>query len=173
MAIPGGRRAARMRLTGLHDDHIAAASALLERCYRFLAVQEHYTSEQLDELIVQRGSPDALRAQRLQYRFVLAWEHDELVGLVAVQQAEIAKLYVEPAHHRRGIGARLWRTASSMVREGGHRELWLGTTGYGIPLYQAMGMQITGTLEVRTGPLAGRTVTRLEHRIDSARGRGS
>ena len=150
-----------LRLTGLHDEHIAAASGLLERCYRFLGENEGYTARQLDELIALRGSPDVLRVQRLEYRFVLAWEDEDLVGLVAVRDAEITKLYVDPAHHRRGFGSSLWREAAALVRAAGHRELLLVTSGYGIPLYRAMGMEITGTHEVPYGPLAGRTVTAL------------
>jgi ribosomal protein S18 acetylase RimI-like enzyme len=151
----------RLRLTGLDDDHLAAASGLLERCYGFLAGVERWTDGQLDGVVALRGSVEALREQREAYRFVLAWSDGELVGLVAVRQDEITKMYVDPEHHRRGVGRQLWRAAADLVGDAGFDEVRLVTTGYGTALYEAMGMQVVGTKVVDRGPMKGRTVTEL------------
>ena len=157
-----GTMAIRVRWTDLTDEHLHAASRLLERCYRFLGDAEDYTPTQLEELVLLRGSVEALRQQRDEYTFLLAWRGDALVGLVALRGAEITKLYVDPGVHRQGIGTALWRAAADRIGAAGHRELWLVTSGYGIPLYRSLGMVVTGTRQVGRGPLVGRTVTVLQ-----------
>jgi len=149
----------------MENADLEAASRLLTRCYRFLGREEGYSRRQLDNVILVRGSATALRAQRSMYRFTLAWEGQELLGLVALQDDQITKLYVDPSRHRQGIGSSLWRAAAAQARAAGHPELWLVTSGYGIPLYRAMGMEVTGTRPVPRGPLTGRTVTELRCRL--------
>lgn len=161
-----------VRWTDLQDEHLDDASALLERCYRFLGEREAYTDQQLEDIIRLRGSAEALREQRDEYTFLLAWRDGLLVGLVALRGNEITKLYVDPEHHRQGIGTALWRAAAERIRAAGHAELRLVTTGYGIPLYRSLGMRIAGTHPVERGPLVGRTVTELRIDLESGPGVG-
>ncbi|MCC6575335.1 MAG: GNAT family N-acetyltransferase [Planctomycetes bacterium] len=88
-----------------------------------------------------------------------------LVAFLTIKGDEVSDLFVDTAQHRKGLGAELFRFALQAVKNAGHRQLQLVTTGYGIPFYQAMGMKVTGKVDITSGPLQGGQTTRLEMRL--------
>ena len=86
------------------------------------------------------------RGERL---LLAAWLDGQLVGTVQVvlatppnqpHRAEVAKLLVEPAHRRRGVGQALMRRAEQVARDLGRRLLTLDTRAGdpAEPLYRAL-----------------------------------
>ena len=60
---------------------------------------------------------------RLGHAFILAWKHDEPVGLIEVRDYHhISLLFVDTDHQRRGIGRQLLRRALCLCREK-HRDV--------------------------------------------------
>jgi GNAT superfamily N-acetyltransferase len=86
----------------------------------------------------------------------------QVAGFIACSPGRIEELFVHPKHHHCGIATALFRKTESECR---HATLTVGTTGYGLPFYQAMGMRVTGKRLVTIGPLAGREVTELEREV--------
>ena len=71
----------------------------------------------------------------------------------------IEDVYVAPALRNQGIATALFRKAETDCQ---HSVLTVGTTGFGVPFYQAMGMHITGKRPVTFGPLEGEELIQLE-----------
>jgi GNAT superfamily N-acetyltransferase len=96
---------------------------------------------------------------RTKFTCYVAEVDGKVVGFMASSGSRVEELFVHPKHHRHGIAAALFRKAESECRDS---VLTVGTTGYGLPFYQAMGMHVTGTRVVTFGPLEGRELTELE-----------
>lgn len=124
--------------------------------YRWLAEREGFTQEELNRLITQRGSEQAIRSQSLAYRFLVATKADLVVGAVAIKKNEVTKLYVDSEFHRQGIGRTLFRAAEEIIAGDGHKELFLGAFPSSVPFYEAIGLRISSTQVKHCGLLAGR-----------------
>ena len=116
---------------------------LLTDCYRWLAEQERWGDEALKEILQVRASIETIQAEAHSQRWLVATIAEQTVGVVAVDRDEIARLYVDPAHHRMGIGAKLFKAALELISEAGHGEAMLGSNESALPFYQAMGMRVT------------------------------
>jgi diamine N-acetyltransferase len=60
---------------------------------------------------------------------------------------EVARIYVDPALHGRGAGAKLLRACIHLARQRGHDALWLGvweSNSRAISFYKKMGFCVTG-----------------------------
>ncbi|MFC1522026.1 GNAT family N-acetyltransferase [Elusimicrobiota bacterium] len=131
-------------------------SRILCACYRFLAKHDGFTKKQLAYVIKERGSVLSLHEQRKEYKFIVAVSCGKPVGVVAVKNNYIAKLYVDMKCHGHGIGKKLYRAAERLVKKAGYKTLTLETTGYGAHFYKAMGMRSAGHRAVPDGPLKGK-----------------
>ena len=106
-----------MTIRQMRGDEELAVSKLLCDCYRWLAPVEGYTPEQTVALVDERGSVSTVHAESRQQLYLVACEGELIVGMVAVSGNVIAKLYVAPEHHGRGIGTALFDVAESRVRD--------------------------------------------------------
>ena len=138
-----------------------AVSQIVSECYRFIAELDGLTPEQRDRMIAERCQTAHMAVNRERYACHVAETNGTVVGFIAFSGDNIAELFVHPDYHRRGIATALFHTAESGCR---HAVLTVGTTGYGIPFYEAMGMHITGKRLVTFGPLEGRYLIQLEKR---------
>lgn len=138
-----------------------AVSQIVSECYRFIAESDGLTLEQRNRMITERCQPEHMAANRARYACHVAEVDGTVVGFIASSGSNIEELFVHPKHHRRGIATALFRKAESDCR---HSVLTVGTTGYGAPFYQAMGMQITEKRPVTFGPLEGKELIQLEKR---------
>lgn len=147
-----------------HDD-VPAASRLVTDCYAFLAAQQGFSSRQLQRLVAERCSEEWIRKDTAHGETYVAESGGEVLGLVGVDQNEIAQLWVAPCAHRSGVGATLFAKAEHVIRRQGSAVLTVHTTGYAIPFYQAMRARIVTTKRCACGPLAGWTLTYLEKEL--------
>lgn len=152
-------------IRNMKPEEIQKVSAMLKRSYEFLGKQEGLTDEECAALFEQRGSPSALLAQMKEYSFYVVVREGILAGVLAMLENEITKLFVDPSLHTSGIGSALFQIAQRTAAREGFDALVVGTTGFAIPFYESMGMEIYGTTKADEGPLAGRTITLLRKHL--------
>ncbi len=121
---------------------ITAVSDLLCDCYRWLGRRDGYNPEQLEFLLLRRGSIAVVQEESSRQQYLVACAGETVVGMVAIKDSEITKLYVAASHHRQGIGRRLYETAEQLIGAGGFAEVVLGTTPGSAPFYETVGMSI-------------------------------
>ncbi len=149
----------------------AAVSAILRRCYRWLAAREGYTPDQVEYLVTERGSLETVRRESRAQRYLVACFGDVIRGMIAVADAEVTKLYVHPEHHHRGVGTTLLEAAESLIRDAGLERMTLGTTPGTVPFYQRRGMSVSGRRLHETGVFSGRETVLMEKNLRPAPGR--
>jgi GNAT superfamily N-acetyltransferase len=136
----------------------AAVSRLLCACYRLLGRTENLGPEAVDFLLSKRGSVESIRKEAEAQAFLVAEGSDGIEGMVAVDENKIAKLYVAPLRHGRGVGRALFHAAEVLIKQGGYSSLTLGSSPSAIGFYRAMGAMVTGRKRLERGPLAGHAV---------------
>ena len=146
----------KLEIREMKDENLPRVSQIVSAGYRWLAEREEFTQEELDRLVSQRGSKQAIRSQSLEYRFLVAIKADLIVGVVAIKKNEVTKLYVDSEFHRQGIGATLFRAAEEIIAQDGHKELFLGAFPSSVPFYEAIGLRVSSAEVKRCGLLAGR-----------------
>jgi GNAT superfamily N-acetyltransferase len=106
---------------------------------------ERLSTEELDSYIHDRGSEAAIGDQFNDYSFWVATIGGRICGTVAIEENDIAKLYVDPAILRNRIGKTLFELAERIVAQSGHEELtaWAAFDA-AIPFYRAMRMSAAG-----------------------------
>ncbi len=107
--------------------------------------REGLSSEDMDSYVQKRGSESAIRDQCNDYRFWVAIMGGRICGMVAVEENEITKLYIDPAIQRHSVGRMLFELAERIVAQGGHADLtaWAAFDS-AIPFYEKMGMSAAG-----------------------------
>ncbi len=140
----------------MRDSDLAGVSAIVCNCYRLLAKHEGFTQEQLVHLQSARGSEKAIQSQRQQQLFLVAVGDNTLMGVASVENNELAKLYVEPGFHNRGIGKLLFREAQRLILDRGYSDMYLGAFSSAVPFYERLGMTVSHWKNISRGPLTGR-----------------
>ena len=140
----------------LKKEEVVAVSNIICAGYRWLAEAEGYSPEELRRLIAERGSLEAIKAQCEKYRFFVAAVQGEIVGALAIDKNEIAKLYVNPDCHGGGIGTALFKFAEKQIADEEYEEMTLRSFPSSAKFYEAMGMQLVVESMSTRGPLKGR-----------------
>ena len=137
-------------------------SSLVSECWRLIAEPDGLTEEQLNNMLKERCRPEHIAAIRERFDCWVAGKDRRVAGCVARCGYSIEELFVRPSYHRQGVGTALFEHTEHEVREAGYGKLAVLTTGYGMPFYEAVGMQVVGLRRVTFGPLEGRELTALE-----------
>jgi predicted N-acetyltransferase YhbS len=138
---------------------IPEVSDLLKACFRWLAEREHFNARQTAFLVDERSSVETVREESKTRPHLVAREDGVILGVVAVKGNEIARLYVEPRFHRRGIGRVLFDAGINLIREAGHREATVAAlVDSAAAFYRSMGMVETGRLVYEPDIFLGRQV---------------
>jgi len=135
-------------------------------CYRLLGRVEGLKPEGVEFLLSERGSLESVRRESVDQTFLVAEVDRAVVGMVAVDGSKIAKLYVHPGYHGRGVGTALFKAAEAVVREGGYDSLSLGSAPSAVGFYRAMGARIDGQKKLTCGPLAGHNPVLMSKQLD-------
>ena len=138
--------------------HHARVLDILSACYHWLGIQEGWSIEQIEWMISDRASMEIISQESKVQDWVVALRDGLVVGLAAVKGNGLAKLYLDPAYHRQGIGTKLFRAAEQMIREAHHREMTLGSTDTSVPFYKAMGMYVVRRQPSKAEVFSGREV---------------
>jgi len=138
-------------------EDVSEVSRLLCRCYKWLCDVEGFAKEYADFLVSKRGSVETIKNESEDQRYFVAFENNAIVGMAAVKENEITRLYVDPKWHRKGIGTKLFNAAEEFIRKSGYGDVILGVLGsFAVRFYETMGMTISGLKKRPTG-IAGNT----------------
>ena len=131
--------------------------------FRWGGEREGIPEEKIRHYFSQRGSEEAIREQFREYQCTVACSGKIIVGVIAVEENEITKLYIDPKRIRQGIGTRLFQAAQHIIIQAGYKDIVLGTIfGSSITFYEAMGMSKVGRKSVVCGPFEGWDCTVLK-----------
>ena len=134
-------------------------SWIVSESYRLISEPDGLTPDQRDRMIAERCQPEHMAINRERYTCHVAEVDGAVVGFIAASDNNIEELFVAPGRHRQGIATALFRKVEADCQ---HSVLTVGTTGYGVPFYEAMGMRITGKRPVTFGPLEGQELIQLK-----------
>ena len=153
-----------MHIREMKKEEVSEAARLLHEAYAWLAEREGLTPEQTGFLQSVRGSEETVERESRTETYLVACDGSPIVGLVAVCEARITRLYVLPSHFGRGIGRALCGAAESMIRSQGHGAARLVSFPSAVPFYQVMGYRAVEVTNPR-GVFAGLGFTLMEKRL--------
>jgi ribosomal protein S18 acetylase RimI-like enzyme len=135
-----------MHIEPMIDADHAEVSDLLRACFNWLADREGFTDQQRAFLVGPRSSAENLRTESRTRPHLVARDQDgTILGMAAIRENEIARLYVDPRFHGRGVGKALFRAAESMIREAGFTEVTVAAlVENAAAFYRAQGMHEIG-----------------------------
>jgi ribosomal protein S18 acetylase RimI-like enzyme len=135
-----------MHIEPMTDADHAEVSELLRECFNWLADREGFTDRQREFLVGPRSSTETLRIESQTRPHLVVRDQDgAILGMAAVRENEIARLYVHPRHHGRGVGKALFEAAESMIRRAGFTEVTAAAlVENAAGFYRAQGMHETG-----------------------------
>lgn len=150
------------------EQDIQRVSKIMCNCYQWFGEHEQYTEEQIDFLVSKRGSVKTIKVESQNQLYLVACMGNDVVGIVAVKDDEITKLYVDPKHHRQGIGAVLFKAAERVIIEAGYEELVVGVMATSaVGFYRVMGFVEVGHKVSETGGCSGREVVLMKKTLDT------
>lgn len=142
-------------------DH-AEVSALLRACFEWLGQREGFNARQIGFLVGERSSEATLRAEAMTRPHLVARGEGVIMGMATVRDNEIARLYVHPRYHRRGVGKALFEAAEAMIREAGFDEVTVAAlVDSAAAFYRAMDMREIGRQVYEPEIFLGREVVIL------------
>lgn len=151
-----------MLIEKMKTEDIPEVSEMLKACFRWLADREGFTPRQTSFLVDERSSAETVHEESRTRPHLVAREEGSIVGVVAVKGNEIARLYVDPRHHRRGIGKALFDAGIALIRDAGHREATAAAlVDSAAAFYRSMGMSETGRQVYEPAIFLGRQVVLL------------
>ena len=141
-----GRIMGGMHIEPMIESDCGEVSALLQACFGWLAEREGFTDRQREFLVGPRSSVETLRAESVGRPHLVARDPDgAILGMAAIRENEIARLYVHPRYHGRGVGKALFGAAVAAIREAGHDEVTVAALVEGAAaFYRAQGMREVG-----------------------------
>jgi len=147
------------------ETDVDAVHALLVSCYRWLARQEDWSDIALRTIMAARSSRVSIQSESQVQSWIVACAAGRLVGMAAVNDNEIAKLYVDPEAHRQGVGSRLFAEAVSLIERDGHRTATLGSAESAVPFWLAMGAAPIGQRAYSLAGFQDRNVVVMERKL--------
>ncbi len=155
-----------LEIRGMSEVDIPRICELLRDCFNWLADQEGFTARQRSFLVGERSAEQTVREESKTRPHLVACDGSTIVGMAAVNGNEVARLYVDPRHHRRGVGKALFEACETTIRQAGHQEMTVAALVDGAAaFYKAMGMSITGRVVYEPEIFLGREVTLLAKKI--------
>ncbi|MCB9850017.1 MAG: GNAT family N-acetyltransferase [Phycisphaerales bacterium] len=152
------------------DDDCAEVSDLLRACFAWLADREGFTDRQRAFLVGPRSDAATLRAEsQTRPHLVARDDTGAIMGMAAIRENEIARLYVHAQYHGRGVGKALFRAAEAMIREAGFSEVTVAAlVENAAAFYRAQGMHEIGRQPYEPDIFGDRQVVLLAKSIDGA-----
>lgn len=152
-----------MRIDPMTDADHAEVSELLRACFNWLADREGFTDREREFLVGPRSSPETLRTEsRTRPHLVARDPNGRILGMAAIRENEIARLYVHPRFHGRGVGKALFEAAESLIRAAGFAEVTAAAlVASAAAFYRARGMREVGRQPYEPEIFRGREVVLL------------
>lgn len=152
-----------MHIEPMTDANCVEVSELLRACFNWLADREGFTDAQREFLVGPRSSAATLREESQTRPHLVARSKDgTILGMAAIRENEIARLYVHPQYHGRGVGKALFQAAESMIRRAGFPEVTVAAlVDSSAAFYRARGMHEIGRQPYEPQIFGGREVVLL------------
>ena len=144
-----------------------AVARIVAAGYRLLAAREGFSDEQLHRLHTERCTEAVVREGWLpQWDCFVAEGERQALGAMTVDGCDLGELWVDPEHHREGIGRALFEEAERRIRAAGHTTMTLRCSALSSrPFYEAMGMRAVGSTPCPFGPLEGWPLTQYRKEL--------
>lgn len=157
-----------MHIEPMTDADVTAVSELLQATFNWLADEERFTSRQRAFLVGARSSVETIRDEaRTRPHLVARAADGSILGMAAVRDNEVARLYVHPRYHGRGVGGALFRAAEALIREAGHTEVTVAAlVESAAAFYRARGMHEIGRQSYEPEIFGDREVVLLSKTLD-------
>ncbi len=144
------------------DADVPAVCEVLRAAFTWIADGEGFNDRQREFLLGQRSSEATVREEARNRPHLVACLDGVVVGMAVVKGNEVARLYVHPACHRRGIGRALFDAAVEVIRAAGHTEATVAAlVESAARFYRAMGMAEVGRVVYEPEIFLGREVVLL------------
>ena len=156
-----------MHIEPMTDADHAEVSELLRACFNWLADREGFADRQREFLVGPRSSAETLGEESRTRPHLVARDQDgTILGMAAIRENEIARLYVHPRYHGRGVGKALFQAAESMIRQAGFAEVTVAAlVEHSAAFYRAQGMREVGRQPYEPQIFGDREVVLLAKRL--------
>jgi ribosomal protein S18 acetylase RimI-like enzyme len=156
-----------MHVEAMTDADRVEVSELLRACFNWLADREGFADRQREFLVGPRSSAETLREESQTRPHIVARDPDgTILGMAAIRENEIARLYVHPQHHGRGVGTALFQAAEALIRQAGFTEVTVAAlVERAAAFYRARGMREIGRQPYEPEIFGGREVVLLAKRV--------
>lgn len=160
-----------MHIEPMTDADHAEVSELLRACFNWVADREGFTDQQREFLVGRRSSAETLREESQTRPHLVARDEDgTILGMAAIRENEVARLYVHPQYHGRGVGKALFQAAEAMIREAGFAEVTVAAlVESAAAFYRARGMREVGRQSYEPQIFGGREVVLLAKPVTGPR----
>jgi predicted N-acetyltransferase YhbS len=140
---------------------IPRVSEILRAAFRWLAEQEGFDATQL-AFLLDRASEQTVREESKTRPHIVACIGAVVVGMAVVNGNVIARMYVDPAWHRKGVGRTLHEAVIEMIRAEGYGEATVAAlVASSQTFYEAMGMRVYGRQVYEPSIFPDRKITLL------------
>lgn len=160
-----------INIRSMTESDVGAVSEIVSDGYTYLAEQEGFSSEQLDRLLAERGSRMFVGVWLARWRCFVSESRGSVVGALAIEQNDIAEIWVHQQHRGHGIGTAMFRKAEQLIAEAGYTELTLCCAAVSArQFYEAMGAEVVDQKPCPNGPLAGWPLTYYRKKLKAQPG---
>ena len=139
---------------------VPAVSRIVSCGYAYLAKREGYSPDQTRRLQAERSSAASIQSWSSHWRCFVAESDVGVVGVLAVDRNDVAELWVDTSHFRKGIGTALFQKAEQIISGEDFPDLTVRCAGSSMrTFYEAMRCVVVGVKPCPNGPLAGWPLT--------------
>ncbi len=90
-----------------------------------------------------KGQKEILNTFKKTPIFYVAWDEDDIVGIIRGNPQRIVNLFVDGKNHKKGVGRLLINKFENEAKKQGSKEIKLRSSLYAIPFYEKMGYKKT------------------------------
>ena len=121
-----------MRIRKFRKEDAIDASNIIEQGFQLNS--PYYSEDSIKEQIEGNSSRQLIEKSKTVHYFV-ATENDRILGIGGYDDAKVHTLFVDPKHHREGIGKRILERVLSEAKKEGIRAIDTGSTFHAEKFY--------------------------------------
>lgn len=144
------------------DKDLPACSKLI--CQVIQEIEAKYYSPEVITGWQDYNSLSNLKEEAKNTEFIVYEKDERILGVGAIAQNHIKKVYVSPAHQKKGIGRSLVDCLEQIAKEKGFRECELNSTVNALDFYKHLGYKEQGPIIIEKNKIIV-TFTRMTKQI--------
>ena len=149
-------------LRKIFDKDLPACSKLI--CQVIQEIEAKYYSPEIITGWQEYNSLSNLTEEAKYTDFIMYEKGGSILGIGAIEQDHIKKVYVSPAHQKKGIGRSLVDCLEQIAKEKGFRECELNSTINALDFYKHLGYKEQGPITIEKNGISV-TFTRMTKQI--------